>query len=389
MFSNNEIFPYGLLMSSTTVSPPVSVYDFTGRINRPNVLPLFVLFILVIVATIIGFLWKYLPVYWAYKIFEIFIRYYCKSDADIYEKMNGGENDAKETLNSDSIHPWDLVKTGDPLRQQMAPYSGEYFRYLKHKAEIPNTCLEMFSYGGLTKLTEVEAEEGWMIADKGEFVVKVKGWMESHRRSDNTTSTPGEWKRTYEVIADHRCCSFNIERVPAYKMAIKGLWEGIHAVHDDVTDRKLSPSKKSKAFFPDEPSEMSGKENVSNEANHSPTFSVKQKPSESSHRYGSGFHSAAAVTPVATPSSIAHGHFHPEAGKGVRESPHHAQLHSHDLDLRPVSPDNSDRSAESFQHIPSQYHPKSEPERKKVPKRLPREMSELDDDFNDGIPGLV
>ena len=388
MFSNNEIFPYDKLMSSNTINKSPSIYDFGGRIGRPNVLPLFVLLILVIAAAIVGILWKYLPIYWAYKLFVILVRYYCKSDADIYEKRHRDEISAKENESNDSIHPWELVKTGDPLRQQMAPYSGPYFRYLKHKDEIPNTCLEMFSYGGLTKLTEMEAEEGWVIADKGEFVVKVKGWMESHRRTDKTTALPGEWKRTYEVIADHRCCSFNIERVPAYKMAIIGLREGIHAVQDDIGNRKVSPSMKSKAFFPDEPSEFNRTENISSKGNYSPSFSVKQKPSESS-RHHSGSHGTVAVSPAITPSSTSHHHILPEAGKNSRDSPHHAQLYNQDLDMRPVSPDNSDRSVENSRHMPSQYHPKSEPEKKKVPKRLPREMSELDDDFNDGIPGLV
>ena len=36
----------------------------------------------------------------------------------------------------------------------------------------------------------------------------------------------GDLKNTYEVIADSGCNSYNLDRVPAYKMTMIGLKEG-------------------------------------------------------------------------------------------------------------------------------------------------------------------
>ncbi len=52
----------------------------------------------------------------------------------------------------------------------MAPYTGPYYKYIKHKDEIPDTCFDMFAYHHLTDLSEMEVEEGWIMKDQGGFI---------------------------------------------------------------------------------------------------------------------------------------------------------------------------------------------------------------------------
>lgn len=54
------------------------------------------------------------------------------------------------------IHQWDLLKANDLLRQENAGYTEEYYRYLKHKDEIPDSFSAMFQYQYLTDLTELQ-----------------------------------------------------------------------------------------------------------------------------------------------------------------------------------------------------------------------------------------
>lgn len=38
------------------------------------------------------------------------------------------------------LHAWELINLGDPLRKEAAPFTGSYFKLLRHKGEIPDTC---------------------------------------------------------------------------------------------------------------------------------------------------------------------------------------------------------------------------------------------------------
>eukprot|EP01039_Chlorochromonas_danica_P003057 gene3057-3337_t len=147
------------------------------------------------------------------------------------------------------VRTWDLVRQGDPLRQQAAGLTKDYFRFIKHRDEIPDSCYKMFTYAYLTQMTELEVEEGWKIEDRQDFVVKVKIWTEEHRRSDGMKCRTGTLKRTYEVIADHRCSSYNIERVPAYFLAMKGLREGTAGVVREGGAGTGKPSDNSSPYF--------------------------------------------------------------------------------------------------------------------------------------------
>ena len=90
---------------------------------------------------------------------------------------------------------------------------GYYFRYLKHKDEIPDTCMKMFAYHNLTQLSELEVEEGWGIKDMGDFVCRIKFFKENTKTIAGKHRKKFDEKKTYEVIGDHRCNTYNIEKV--------------------------------------------------------------------------------------------------------------------------------------------------------------------------------
>jgi hypothetical protein len=83
--------------------------------------------------------------------------------------------------------------------------------------------MQMCSYAYLTNIAEAELEDGWEMRHQGDFVIKVKVWKEVKRKSKHKR---GDLKKTYEVIADHRCATYNIEKIPAYVIPMQGLREG-------------------------------------------------------------------------------------------------------------------------------------------------------------------
>jgi hypothetical protein len=134
-----------------------------------------------------------------------------------------------------TITLWDLKKSGDTIRQQTSPFTDEYYRLIKHKDYIPETCYEMLIYNKLDKLSELEIEEGFKLSEKDDFVVHIKIWKEARRRKiDGSVSRFAQVKKTYEVIADHRLYSYNIERVTEYALAIQGLRAGITSVVEHI-----------------------------------------------------------------------------------------------------------------------------------------------------------
>ena len=193
------------------------------RIFRSNVFPLFILLLVIMLGIFLNRFWKQLPVFWVWKVIQFVVMSIFYTTKDLFADQSEGG----------MIDPWDLLRLGDPLRRQSAPFTGEYFRFVKHKDEIPDTCVQMFEYAYLTQLNETEMEEGWRMEDRGDFVVQIKEFPEEGKRPDGQRYHKGDKKMTYEVIQDHRCNSYNVEDVPSYRLAINGLREGIaHQLYD-------------------------------------------------------------------------------------------------------------------------------------------------------------
>ena len=200
-----------------------------AHIARDNTLPLLILMVLIIVAKTVLKLFEYIPIVWVFKVFFI-----------VCSEMESSKKQAQVAKMASnqpvvSIHPWELVKTGDLNRQQVAPFTGEYVRFIKHKDEIPDTCMQMCSYAYLTNIEEAELEDGWEIRHQGDFVIKVKIWRDVKKRSKHRR---GDLKKTYEVIADHRCATYNIERIPAYVIPMQGLREGTMSMMENQIREK-------------------------------------------------------------------------------------------------------------------------------------------------------
>lgn len=228
MYGNADILPdtvsdevpgaYQENLNSLKSGWPSIFSTFRDRALRPNTFPLFIL-----LAVIVGFyfvekFWYQLPFYWIYRFNKILYRVFCTQH--IY----------KTSGTKESLHPFEIQKRNDALRLETAPYTGDYFRYVKHKDEIPHTFYDMCTYNSLTNIDEREVEEGWELADQGDYVIKVKIFSTEMKMPDGTLKEKGTRKKTYEIVGDFQCNSYDVEKVPAYKIAIQGLREGMQSM---------------------------------------------------------------------------------------------------------------------------------------------------------------
>jgi hypothetical protein len=85
-----------------------------------------------------------------------------------------------------------IAMKGDDLRQEACPFTGEYFKYVKSKIEeddvrcaarVEDMCISCGSCCAkeLDDLSPQEEENGWEVAEQGDYIVKVKTFMEDTR----------------------------------------------------------------------------------------------------------------------------------------------------------------------------------------------------------------
>ncbi|CAM6032032.1 unnamed protein product, partial [Sphagnum compactum] len=132
-----------------------------------------------------------------------------------------------------TISGFDLIQLHDELRQEAAPFSEKYYSYVLDKDDIPNTCSKMICNTDPLFLSEQEILDGWVLVDHDKYVLKCKVWVSDTH--DHDVSNPvGDFKRTFEVIADEGCHSYNLEMIPAYRKAIIGLEQGANNMEKDA-----------------------------------------------------------------------------------------------------------------------------------------------------------
>jgi hypothetical protein len=214
------------------------------RLSQPNIFPLAVVIVFIIVVKIILKLWPYLPVAWVQNIFGCMYKMCCKHSAKVYVDSSG------HVLNS--VEGYDLLKdNGNGLRQEMAPFTGDYFSYISRKDEMPSKCLDMCSSAfstDLNTITEEEAINGFVRLDKDDkYVVKSKQWLHSSTHL-GISRTKGELKKTYEVIRDIGVNSYHLKNIPRYRLAWYSLTEGALNVDEYHQNKraKLKEKKKDK-----------------------------------------------------------------------------------------------------------------------------------------------
>eukprot|EP00607_Mallomonas_marina_P010429 CAMPEP_0182424364 /NCGR_PEP_ID=MMETSP1167-20130531/10553_1 /TAXON_ID=2988 /ORGANISM="Mallomonas Sp, Strain CCMP3275" /LENGTH=505 /DNA_ID=CAMNT_0024604129 /DNA_START=246 /DNA_END=1763 /DNA_ORIENTATION=+ len=199
-------------------------YEIVSRIVRTNVLPLFIVLSAIIALTVVRLLWKQLPFYWILKAVGYISKRICRTNKiDAVTKSDG------------YVHGPDLLKLHDPNRTEMAPYTEPYFKYVHKIGERPPFYYAILGLDWRMALTESEIAEGWDNSTKNNYNIKMKRWIKSHAQGSDGYRAKGTVKKTYEVVADNGCPSYQLEKIPEYRMAINGLKEGAKNINSGVT----------------------------------------------------------------------------------------------------------------------------------------------------------
>ena len=112
------------------------------------------------------------------------------------------------------VYSFDLLAKGDHLRAESAPFTGDYFQFLGSefdKSKRMMRCLGFLKKFVAPDLTEEEMQHGWRVSYHGPYKVKVCQW-EKATRVAGVARPAGSVKRTYEMISDHGCWSYQLHR---------------------------------------------------------------------------------------------------------------------------------------------------------------------------------
>lgn len=197
-----------------------------SRAFKPNILPMAALLAIILWYKVVKEVWHLLPIHWIIPFIKgIFSRF---ERSKIYSKDMELQDDAMGTIDR-----YVLMELEHPLRQEAAPFTGDYFKYLCKKDDVPKgRCCK--SAEDPTKLTFIEEQEGFFIKtdDTDRYLVKMKKFT-TNLTLDNKQRTANTIKKTYEHIADHGCNSYSLFRIPGYSAVMKGLMEGVAATLDE------------------------------------------------------------------------------------------------------------------------------------------------------------
>jgi hypothetical protein len=197
------------------------------RLSQPNIFPLAVLIAVIIVVKVFIKLWPYLPVAWLQWVLKRMYKMCCQHTAKVYVDHDG------HVINS--VEGYQLLKNNsNGLRQEMAPFTGQYFSYMGSREEIPTSCKDICGAcwdSDLSTLTEDEMLNGYVRMDQGKYVVKCKQFShDSHHHGVHRRK--GDLKKTFEVIRDIGCNSYHLKNIPRYRLAWYSLVEGATNVDD-------------------------------------------------------------------------------------------------------------------------------------------------------------
>jgi hypothetical protein len=202
-----------------------SSYAFLeARGYRANAFPLVFLMLLIVLVRIVRFVINRLPWRTVVRAFKWMLSLCYRNRKSIYIVDKRG-----------FVRSFDLMKLEDPLRQEAAPFTGPFFRYVRDNNAAPNKWKDRLTCARKGQdITDQEMAEGWELAEQDGCIVKVKAWDKVVHMS-GITRMRGERKRTFEVIMEHGCHSYSTEKVPAYRLAIQGLKEGAASLMEDAS----------------------------------------------------------------------------------------------------------------------------------------------------------
>lgn len=243
MYGNNDVIKSTLAniasipgFSSTGQSDPRVYYNeylaahqgdssitfiIISKAVRANVLPLIILLAILLVVKVIQKIVQYLPLY--YIIENIGFLYIgikrCIGKSDEYV----GKVDA-----DGYVQPVDLIKLKHPLRNEMAPYTDAYYKYIEPRKDDVKTMKNylMCDCRGQFTLSPTDIEYGWELVEQDGWYLKVKKWK-TDVYEGNISHEAGSSKLTFEVVAEDGCYSYALDRIPAYQVAMKGLRDNL------------------------------------------------------------------------------------------------------------------------------------------------------------------
>lgn len=213
---------------------PISLSVIETRLKYIHVFPVFALGILIVLCLCLDHFYSYVGRYILEDLGKMVKHVYGKC-------FPGDPNKGRLTRHPNFLHAFELFSSNDPVRQETAPYSGIYYKYLGRKSVKPSYFSRVVYYWK-TKLCFCFAScftdpsdrskiyeslpIGWEVQDMGlDFEVKIKTWP-STDTDVNLMKLKGEHKRTYEVIADDELpYCYNLELIPDYRYAYVNLQE--------------------------------------------------------------------------------------------------------------------------------------------------------------------
>lgn len=239
----------GAVSTAEAQGLPSFVIIILEKIGKPTVFPLFILLVITLTYNFLDAVWDKLPIYYLIKFIGCILKL-GKNDSKVYataDNVDMPKDKEGNVIQQKYIKPYEIQKMGHELRQEVAPFTGEYYKFLKDKNEIPPfECCTMFKGNRNAELlSPAEMEDDWEIADRGEYLMKIKPWNQTVTIGGQSR-IKGDPKRTYEIINEHGCSSYSLNKIPAYKLAVQGLLQGIKSMMDDLEEGRKPTSLKDK-----------------------------------------------------------------------------------------------------------------------------------------------
>jgi hypothetical protein len=217
MYSNDKLFPDGVSGDSVSIAGSslstssyrdfLNQYRDTGsstvglgyarnRIMTMNGFPFAVVFAFIVLIKLIR------KIHFASTDYVLYVL------KKIYKLLCGKSNKIVPN-DRDEIHPYAIFKLKDELRQETAPFTGQYYSFLHNRDDIPTTCKDIFAYTHRIEISDEDAEDGWVKVDQDPYVVKSKIFT-TNAIVGGVERPKGEFKRTFEVIADNGLNTYNL-----------------------------------------------------------------------------------------------------------------------------------------------------------------------------------
>ena len=244
MFSepaNTSVIQY---LTSQPINTEEALSNVKFRLTRWNVFPLLLLLILMFLKQLIAELRLLLP--WD--------KFIVRVSNNIFEYCCHRNDTSLSSLRQNKeLKSYNLQQSKNPLRREVAPFTGEYFKYVDNASNIilannkkkillenekKSNCMQSCTNSICKAIQGFDDSDpndlkGWLLMDMDGRKAKMKPLVPS---LDNNNSSKFHYigrsmsedsgiafMRTYEVISENGCNSYAIEKIPSYKLAIENL----------------------------------------------------------------------------------------------------------------------------------------------------------------------